>query len=360
MRLTELVLKGFRNLRDTALSFDPGAGLFVFVGDNGQGKTNLLEAIFIADLSKSFRVHGNEDLIGFDRDFCRIEATLKGGDAELLEVIVERAPARKTLKVNGVVKKVTEFIGHLPVVFFSPDEMAMIHQAPGLRRRYLDVLLCQLDRDYLEALIEYTQAIRHRNTLLRQLREKRGKPDELDFWDEKTAGTGAVLIQKRRAITDRLNPIALRHYQDIAGKKDALVIGYLASADAEQLSEKLSANRDRDIAAGATSVGPHRDDLAFFCNGHDLKLFGSRGEWRSLVLALKFGEMELLRERLGSDPLLLLDDVFSELDERRQKYLLSSLNGAQTFITTTHLEFLTGVPSKKQVYRVTEGGVGEI
>ncbi|MFH1012135.1 MAG: DNA replication/repair protein RecF [Candidatus Peregrinibacteria bacterium] len=357
MRLKQLSIKGFRNLNDTSLTFDGKTPLFAFVGSNGQGKTNLLEAIYLCDLSKSFRAHGNTDLVAFDKDFARIEATVEGGEADLLEVIIERSPSRKTLKMNGVVKKVMEFIGNLPTVFFSPDDMAMIHSAPSMRRRYLDILLSQVDREYLETLLSYHQAIRHRNTLLKQIREKRGKPDELDFWDEKIAALGMTLITKRRTMIASLNPIAESHYRGISQSKDELVVGYETSVEPEKFAEKLAALRERDMMNGLTSLGPHRDDLAFSCNGHDMATFASRGEWRSLILSLKFSEVDLLREHLKTEPLLLLDDVFSELDDLRQKYLVSGLKGVQTFVTTTHVEFLEGIDVAKKVYKVENGEV---
>lgn len=357
LRLKSLAIKGFRNLKDLKLTFEASPDLFALVGKNGQGKTNLLEAIYLCNLSKSFRAHENLDLIGFDEDFCRIEAVSEGGEAKLIEVIIEKNPNRKTLKVNGVRQRVTEFIGHLPVVFFSPDDMSMIHQAPSLRRRYLDVLLSQLDSEYLLTLIDYEKAVRHRNTLLKQVREGRGKPHEIDFWDEKVAALGITLVTKRRALVKTLNPLACNHYRGIAHQKDNLVIGYQVSVEPEKLFETLAAHRERDIATGVTSAGPHRDDLIFMNNDRDMALFASRGEWRSLVLALKFAELELLRERLNTEPILLLDDVFSELDDTRQQYLFSNLKGAQAFVTTTHREFLKPFKNHFVLYQVQDGGV---
>ncbi|MFH0820909.1 MAG: DNA replication/repair protein RecF [Candidatus Peregrinibacteria bacterium] len=356
LRLKTLTIKGFRNLRDVMLTLPTGK-LLAFAGKNGQGKTNLLEAIFLCGLSKSFRTSKNQDLVGFDEDFCRITVEPEDSRIKTLEVIITKNPADKVLKVNGVKKAASDFVGHLPLVFFSPDDMSELAHAPSSRRRYLNVLLSQVDRDYLETLMRYNHLLYQRNTLLRKIRDGKTKEKELEPWDELLIPLGITLITKRATVTQALYPLVPRFYKALAGTSDELNLGYLPSSPAEELAEKLVTSRKRDIATGVTNIGPHRDDLRFLFNEHDMPSFASRGEWRSLVLALKLAEKEWLTQTLSAEPLLLLDDVFSELDEERQKYLMASLGSSQVFLTTTHLEFLDGIAMPKAVYEIQEGAV---
>lgn len=357
MRLQSLTIKGFRNLTSVLLEFPRETGLLAFSGKNGQGKTNLLEAIFLCGLSKSFRTAKNQDLIGFEEDFCSVSVLLNDAEARTLDVIIIRTPAEKVFKVNGVKKSATELVGHLPLVFFSPDDLSELGLSPAHRRRYLNMMLGQLDRRYLETLLQYTHALHQRNVLLRQIRDKKAKEQDLEIWNETLVPLGITLITKRAAAVQALYPLVARFYKTLSGTEGDLAMGYQVSAPAEKLAEKLAGARARDIATGATSVGPHRDDLRFLWNGRDMQSFASRGEWRSLVLALKLAEKEWMREKLGTDPILLLDDVFSELDDERQKVLIENLGHSQVFLTTTHAEFLEKIDRPKKVYEVKEGTV---
>ena len=362
MRVQSLHIQGFRNLAKTTLEFDPEANFVALVGSNGQGKTNVLEALFLLGISKSFRTAENEEMVGFDQEFFSLKGNIERNDGKLeVEVIVTREPAKKTLKINGGVKKASDYIGALSVVFFSPDDLGMIHLSPSLRRRYLDLLLSQLDREYLENALKYQSALRQRNVLLRRIGDNEAQEGELDFWDQELSACGSRLRQKREQVIGKVGDFASPYYKEATGTRDELKIEYLPSggpdSEAEALFAMLQKNHSRDIALGSTQSGPHRDDLRFLCNGHDLASFGSRGEWRSLVLTLKFAEIELLKEKNGETPILLLDDVFSELDESRQKTLFNSIRDCQTFMTTTHREFLDMIDAKKQVFRVEDGKV---
>ncbi len=356
MRVKSLSINGFRNFKKVSLKFDDGFSVFAFTGANGQGKTNILEALFLLAISKSFRTRENADLIGFNEDHCSLKSDIERGDETLaLELIVTREPPKKTLKINGVQKKAADFIGNLNAVFFSPDDIGMIHLSPSIRRRYLDLLLSQLDRDYLEDSLKYQQALKQRNSLLKQIADEQSKEEELDFWDRQLAELALRIMQKRTGVISSINSKASDYYRQVSGHQDELKIQYAPSLESENFLETLNKNHSRDIAIGSTQKGPHRDDLVFMCNGHDMASFASRGEWRSLVLTLKFAEIDLLKERKGFYPILLLDDVFSELDERRQKYLFNIIKNTQTFITTTHPEFLEVIEGEKQVYEVGDG-----
>lgn len=363
MCLKSLQITGFRNLKKTVLTFDPSVRVFAFVGPNGHGKTNLLEAIFLLAISKSFRTNENLDLVGFEQEFCTLSAGVTQRDEVLnLDFIITKTPPKKTLKVNGVVKRAADYIGTLNTVFFSPDDIGMIHLSPGVRRRYLDLLLSQLDRNYLEDSLDYQQAIKQRNSLLKQVSDRTAREDELDFWDEKLAESGTRIIKKRQAIIGELDAYCAQFYKQVSDGKDILKVQYepsIHTTDPLHYTEKLLAGRRRDLVNGATGLGPHRDDLLFFCNGHDMKAFASRGEWRSLVLTLKFAEIDLIKNKKGFYPILLLDDVFSELDDARQKILFNVIKNTQTFITTTHREFLEVIEGEKKVFTVEEGNVKE-
>jgi DNA replication and repair protein RecF len=359
MRISSIKIKGFRNLKPLELNFDDNKSVFAFVGPNGHGKTNLLEAIYLCALSKSFRTRESRDLIGFESDFCDVKC--HAGDCEL-NVIITNQPSQKVLKVNGVKKNAPDFVGILKAVFFSPDDLSEMAFAPRLRRRYMDVLLSQLDRGYLNNLIKYQETLHQRNALLKKIRDGKAKADELDFWDEKIAELGFSIIEKRSELIVWLTKSVRELYRDISRAEDKLDIEYLSSCEGAEnsgrFSEYLAANRDRDIACGVTQSGPHRDDLRFLINGHDMMFFASRGEWRSLVLALKFAEIQLIEKKTGDKPVLLLDDVFSELDENRQGYLFGAIKNTQTFITTTHKEFLKGIDAAIDVFEVKSGAVG--
>jgi DNA replication and repair protein RecF len=359
MRIGFIKIKGFRNLKPLKLSFDEKKSVFAFVGPNGHGKTNLLEAIYLCALSKSFRTRTSQDVISFDNDFCDVKCKV---DDKELNVIITNQPVQKVLKINDVKKNASDFIGVLKAVFFSPDDLSEMAFAPRLRRRYMDVLLSQLDHEYLNDLIKYQDVIRQRNALLKKIKEGKAKIDELDFWDEQLVELGFSIIEKRSDLIKQLTKSVQKLYKDISQTKDELTIKYQSSCDGimdkQKFSEYLTANRDRDVASGVTQSGPHRDDLQFLINGHDMVFFASRGEWRSLVLALKFAEIQLIEKKTGDKPVLLLDDVFSELDEVRQKYLFEAIKNTQTFITTTHKEFLEGVGGGVDVFKVESGIVG--
>lgn len=357
MKIKSLKIKGFRNLKGVDLDFGEGAPIHAFVGANGQGKTNILEAIYLCSLSKSFRTRNNADMVGFEEDFSSIK--MAAGEREL-EVIITSKPVQKVLKVNGVKKPATDFIGQLKAVFFSPDDLSNMAYAPKLRRRYLDVLISQLNQDYLMKLMSYNEACRQRNSLLKAIREERAERDELEFWDKKLAQLGSFIAAEREGILSELQENVSRHYKEISKSGDEVTIVYQSECRGIKPDEMIALYKEgqrRDIMTAQTRLGPHRDDLQFLLGDRDMADFASRGEWRSLVLAMKFAEIDLIRERTGEDPILLLDDVFSELDAERQKYLFDATGRSQTFLTTTHREFLSGLTHEYQLHEMKAGKI---
>lgn len=346
----------------TSLHFEPTVDLFVFSGKNGQGKTNILEAMYLCALSKSFRTNKSQEFITFGEPFCHIQTQLE--EDLLLEFIVTEAPLRKALKTNGLKKTALDFVGQLKAVFFSPDDLAYMAFAPRLRRRYLDVLLSQLYHDYLEALTHYESARSRRNALLRHLKTGQGSLDELRFWDGLLAAYAMPLSLHRKALMAQIQPLLSHYYRLISGVDHSPEIHYLtemSEIDSEQdYLRHLESYQQDDVTSGKTGFGPQRDDLQFILEGKDMRFFASRGEWRTLVLALKFAEIELLKQRNGSPPILLLDDVFSELDDDRQICLLKAIEGVQTFITTTHTDIFNQKKIPHRLYAVRDGGVSKI
>lgn len=359
MRLKSLSIKNFRNLKELSLEFPEDTNYFAFIGKNGHGKTNLLEAIFITAISKSFRTKKLEQGVLFDQNFCSLKSTFKTKSHQKdLEFVLLKSPLKKGLKVNGVSKKAFDYIGHLNVVFFSPDDMSLIYSSPANRRRYLNLFISQFDRSYLELLTEYQQVLKQRNALLKLTKESCRLSSQLSFWDQKCAELGVEITKKRIDLVERISDMTSQFYYEVSDESDKLKIRLLSSIkalDVNEYLEKLNQEKDRDIETGFTQFGPHRDDLLFLCNGKNMASYASRGEWRSLILTLKFTEIELLKEKTKEWPIFLLDDVFSELDEVRQNYLFNKLKGVQTFITTTHADFLEIIKSDKILYEVNEG-----
>lgn len=349
MRLKTLELEHFRNYHRLRWEFRDKP-VTIVVGDNGKGKTNFLEAIVVMSLTKSFQGKRMEELTEWNEEWSRVsglvETAVEEIDLEVFWGVGRQYP--KTVKVKGVKSKATEYIGRLLTVLFSPQDLNMVHGSPQLRRRYVDVMLSQVDSDYLGALMEYRALLKQRNRLLGQILAGKSSEDELEFWDCRLADKGTVLLSKRRECFMTLNRHLSEDYSSIASsltdvggnaQKELAWNNAWGETDTRtELLAYLKSRRQRDIAAGATCGGPHREDFSVQMQGRDMKEFASRGECRTLVLALKLGEWRLMQERTGEVPVLLLDDVLSELDPGRQARVLTLFDHGQVVMTATHLE----------------------
>lgn len=361
--LKHLVLINFRNYRHLELTFP--CPLTVLQGPNAQGKTNLLEAVYLLATGKSPHAQQDRQLVTWEAGqeplpFARLQADVeKGGESRRLELIIapdQQANGslvfRKHIRIDGVSKRALDLIGELKVVVFWPQDIDLIAGSPAGRRRYLDMVLCQVDRGYCAHLMQYTRVLERRNRLLRLLRDSGGDPAQLAFWDERLAEHAGAILVRRWAATARLAGLAADFQRRLTGGGEVLAVRYqpslarlvermdnLTPADAAGvMRETLQAQRPRDIAAGQSLIGPHRDDLLFTIDGYDLRAYGSRGQQRTVALALKLAEVEFIRAETGETPLLLLDDLMSELDEPRRRYMADLLAGAhQAIITTTDL-----------------------
>lgn len=364
MRLASLTLANFRNYRRLHLDFDPGVN--ILYGHNAVGKTNILESAFFLATSKSHRTHQDQELITWGEPELAVRAVLDSGYGRIEAEIRYQAGKRKQVRLGGSHVRVVDLLGRIPVVFFAPDDLQMLKGSPALRRRYLDLFLSQSHPAYFTALQSYLRVLAQRNGLLRQLREGGGSPDTLDVWDEQLTEYAADVVTYR---LQALKPVEERSRQaqsQLSQGNETLTLSYQFSAGGpvqtreevrEALRHALQERRREELARAQTTVGPHRDDLEVRLNGVEARSFGSQGQQRSAVLALKLAELEYLRRQLGTDPILLLDDVTSELDGGRRTLLLEVVGReAQTFITCTTLSDLD--PrwlEESAVYRIQAG-----
>ena len=407
MRIEYLSLTNFRNYARLELDF-PGHTMLL-QGDNAQGKTNLLEAIYYLATTRSPHAGAEHELVNWlaenqDLPHARLVAQVRKGDSSLrIEITLVRTQSsranspryRKHIKVNGVNKRALDLIGQVNVVLFLPEDIDLVSGSPSGRRRYLDTTLCQIDPRYCRILQKYNRVLTQRNHLLRTLREREGGLNQLLFWDRSLVENGAYLVARRQEAISELDRLAQAIHLDLTGQKEHLRLRYEPSFDpfrpppsdyqlpleldlpsepgmyqpgtdlsqvAEAFRAQLREIRRREFLRGMSLIGPHRDDLRFSVGGIDLTIYGSRGQQRTAALALKLAEVKLISQKVGEQPILLLDDVMSELDDARRGYLMQMIDGAQQAILTTtdlkdySIEFLT----EATLLRVREGRIEEI
>ena len=334
--LKNINLENFRSHHKFDLDLDH---ITIILGPNGAGKTNILEAISLLSFCRSFREDDKKNLINIDKEYARIT----GDD---LELFMTRHP-RLILKVKtkGIARKVADFIGYLPSVVFSPETISIITDSPSYRRRFLDIMISQVDREYLVSLMNFKKIRQQRNNLLQHIAKGLGNESELSFWDNEFAKESKIIIDKRGESVRFLNGILAKFYQSISGNKtDVLQLEYHNNFEGDILNH-LKESRAREIAYGGTIFGPHRDDLIFKLNGKDMGNFASRGELKSAILALKIAELNFLESKPKFEdneyaPLLLLDDIFSEFDPVRRAHLSKLISQYQSVITTTEKEHI--------------------
>ena len=354
MFLKQIRLTNFRNYSNLSLEFDQRPA--ILVGNNAVGKSNLLEAVYLLSTTKSGRVDSERELIKQGESFTRVEGGLEvEGGIEGLEVVIQFVDEKlsKRVKVNGVPRRVTDFIGNLPAVIFNPSDINMVTGAPALRRWHLDLALAQVDTSYKKALTLYEQVLTNRNRVLKRIREREGRVDELTYWTGELIKYGEVVSGGRKAFLESMN-----NFQSPLGSFN---FEYLQN---ELSRERLDEYSGREIAAAATLIGPHRDDFMVAImegsKGRDLAHYGSRGEQRTATLAFKLAQLEYMALTLGVRPLLLLDDVFSELDVLHRAHVVEVVGRQQTIIATVELE---GIPQKfldeARILRVDNGVIYE-
>lgn len=401
MHLKHLSLANFRNYVRLELELPPG--IILVQGENAQGKTNLLEAIYYLATARSPYATADRELINWlaeeeELTFARLvgqmqkDVALQRLEITLLKELASETDSydlKKHIRINGVPKRVLDLIGQLNVVLFLPQDIDLVAGSPSGRRRYLDTTICQFDSLYCRTLRRYSRVLTQRNHLLRQLQERRGNLDQLRFWDQKLAEDGAHLVARRREVIAELEELAKAIHLELTGQDEHLSlryepsirmpdthyqiplelgserrlgIRYSESSLTESFLEQLREITREEIQRGMSLIGPHRDDLRFLAGGVDMRIYGSRGQQRTVVLALKLAEVKLLAEETGEQPIMLLDEVMSELDEPRRHYLMKAIDcSQQAILTTTHWnayspEFL----AQATLLRVHEGRIERV
>ena len=357
MIIKSLELENFRNYDSLILNFDKGTN--ILYGDNAQGKTNVLEAIYVSATTKSHKGSKDKEIINFDKEEAHIRTFLSKGDMDYRVDMHLRKSKSKGIAINGQkLKKAAELLGLLNVVFFSPEDLSIIKDGPSGRRSFVDMELCQLDKYYLYNLNQYNKIINQRNKLLKDFYFNPDLKDTITVWDSQLVSYGKQMIEARIKFVDQLNVIIEQIHKNLSGGKENLKITYEPDVTCEDFEKKLSINMERDIKLKFTSVGPHRDDFGFMVNDIDIRKFGSQGQQRTAALSLKLAEIELVKQITKDNPILLLDDVLSELDSNRQNYLLNSIGDIQTIITCTGLdEFVNNRFEINKVFKVTNGTI---
>ncbi len=333
--LESVKLTNFRNYPDKTVQFTHPTT--IITGKNAIGKTNILESIYVGLFTKSFRAQDNQ-LITNNKDFFRVELVL--GKNQLLYYYTLSPKPQKTIKHNNKRTTLKQSIGKYPVVLFEPNSILLFSLSPSIRRKYLDTLLYQLNPEYVQNSITYNKTLRQRNTLLKQYKQLGGVPrhnEQMSIYNIQLAATGSYITQQRNDFLKQITPLLQNFYTKVSSEDKQIQTKFLASNNSEEdLLEKIENNWSIDSALGLSLIGPHREDFNVLFNNEPVKNFASRGEIRSLLLAFKFAELELFNQSKES-PILLLDDVFSELDETRQKLLIQNTKPYQTIITSTNI-----------------------
>ena len=355
MIIKTLELADFRNYETLNISFDKGTN--ILFGDNAQGKTNILEAIYISATTKSHKGSKDKEIIHFAKDEAQIRTYLEKEDVEYRVDMHLRKNKSKGIAIDGQkIKKAADLLGLLNVVFFSPEDLSIIKNGPAERRRFADIELCQLDSFYLYNLNNYNKIINQRNKLLKDMYFNQNLKETLNIWDSQLVSYGSKIIERREAFADQLCEIIGDIHKKLSGGKEDLIVKYEPDVRIDDFESRMKENQEKDIRFKLTSTGPHRDDFSFIVNGIDIRKYGSQGQQRTAALSLKLSEIELVKKMTKDTPLLLLDDVLSELDSNRQNYLLNSIGDIQTIITCTGLdEFINNRFKINRVYNITNG-----
>ena len=360
MIIKSLELSDYRNYDSLTIEFCNGTN--ILYGDNAQGKTNILEAIYVSATTKSHKGSKDKDIVHFNKEEAHIRTNIeKDGVPSRIDMHLRKNKS-KGIAVDGQkLKKAADLLGLCNVVFFSSEDLGIIKNGPSERRRFVDMELCQLDQFYLYNLNNYNKIVNQRNTLLKDMYFNPQLRETLNIWDMQLVSYGSKIIERRKLFVDQLNEIIYDIHKKLSGGKEEIRIVYEPDVKIEEFEKELSLNQDRDIKAKMTTVGPHRDDFSFMIADTDIRKFGSQGQQRTAALSLKLSEIEIVKKITKDTPILLLDDVLSELDSNRQNYLLNSIGDIQTIITCTGLEeFVNNRFEINRVFHVSNGEVKQM
>jgi len=357
MIIKSIELSNFRNYENMQISFDEGIN--ILYGKNAQGKTNILESAYLCATTKSHKGSKDKEMIRFGCEEGHVRCLVEKKEKTFQIDLHLRSIGTKGVAINKMpIKRAVDLFGILNIILFSPEDLNIIKNGPAERRRFIDTELCQLDKVYLDNLTKYNKTLNQRNHLLKEMYYRPDLKDTLPVWEEQLMEYGKQIIKRRMKFIEDLNEIIVEIHSRITGGKEHIVMKYEPSVTEEDYERKLNENRDKDYKMASTSVGPHRDDMLFEVDGIDIRKYGSQGQQRTAALSLKLSEIEFVKNTIHDHPILLLDDVLSELDSDRQNYLLNSIHDIQTIITCTGLdEFVKNRFQIDKVFEVVEGEV---
>ncbi|MDD4371607.1 MAG: DNA replication/repair protein RecF [Anaerostipes sp.] len=337
MIISSLELNNYRNYNQLKIEFSKGSN--ILYGDNAQGKTNILEAIYLASTTKSHRGSRDREMIQFGEEESHIRLNLNKNDIHHQIDMHLKKNKTKGVAIDQIpIRKSSDLFGFVPIIFFSPEDLSIIKDGPNERRKFLDTQLSQLEKLYLYQLSNYNKTLVQRNNLLKQIVYDKSLESTLEIWDKQLVKYGSEIIKFRKKFIHELNDMIDSIHYNLTGKKEKIHLKYDNSIDEDDFYNVLQRKRQIDLKYCSTSVGPHRDDICFIINDIDIRKYGSQGQKRTTALSLKLAQIQLLKNIMGENPILLLDDVLSELDTSRKAYLVESIKDIQTIITCTGLE----------------------
>ena len=355
MYIESVALTNFRNYESLELEFSDKTN--ILYGDNAQGKTNVLEASYVGATTRSHRMARDKDMIRFGEEEAHIRLNVKKREVGHRIDMHLRKNKSKSVMIDGLpIRRSSELFGLINIIFFSPEDLSIIKEGPGERRRFMDMELCQLSRIYYGNLAGYNKVLNQRNNILRGVGARNGMLDTLEVWDDQLVQYGKRIITERENFIRMLREVVLRVHEKITGGKESIEIRYEPNVSADEFAEMLQRKRETDLRYMTTMTGPQRDDIGIYIDGNDVRVYGSQGQQRTAALTLKLAEIELVREMISDTPILLLDDVMSELDGKRREALLGSIQGIQTILTCTgYDDFIREHMEQDRIYRVTKG-----
>lgn len=357
MKIKKLILNNFRNYDFLDIEFSDSIN--IFYGNNGQGKTNILEALYILSTTKSHKNSNDKEIIKFNENEAFIHGYFNENSIDIkVDIHIEKNKKKEIIINNLKLNRINEHIGNINIIIFSPEDLKIINSSPAKRRSFIDTELCQINKVYMNNLSIYKKIIEQRNKLLKEISIKKDKNiiSTLDVWDEQLIKYGVEIIKEREKFIEKISNIVRDKHKEITNTDEELKIIYKKNVDEINFREELKNNREKDLKYICSNVGPHRDDIDFYINDVDVKIYGSQGQQRTVALILKLSEIEIIKNIYNKKPILLLDDVLSELDRKRQRLLLKMINGTQTFITCTGIEeFINENIDINTIYEIKNG-----
>ena len=353
MLITNLKIENFRNYNKLNLNLNNKIN--IFYGNNAQGKTNIIESIFLCSIGKSFRTSKDKELVKFDKDFFRIEVQYKKSDRDG-KIKIEYSD-KKHIFINGIkVKKFSELLGKINIVIFTPDDINILKNGPKMRRRFLDIMISQLRPNYIYCLNMYTKTLEQRNAYLKQIKLEHKSEDLLELCNQKLYEYGEKIYKYRLEFIEKIKEKINDIHKKITNGNEEIKIEYISDFSSEEnFCMQLKQNQKIDIIRGATSKGIHKDDFIVYLNGKNVNTYGSQGQNRTVVLSLKMSELQVIKDEIGENPILLLDDFMSELDKERRKNFLENIGDTQVFVTCTDKIDIENLNSN--IYNVIDGEV---